>query len=183
MQKGKKRHYVYKIENIHNGKFYIGKHSCYGEFLNSDYWGSGTNIRIAIQTSGKEHWKRMVLSEHPSSIAAYKSEERLVTEKLLSNKLCLNLCLGGQTPFSKREKPKKEPKPQNSQKPVSKEKEERRQKQRQIEEEAKQRRRQKSIELQKQYTSKHRPYLQNGVDTDIVIIRRRNGQLVENATE
>ncbi|MFW6377455.1 MAG: GIY-YIG nuclease family protein [bacterium] len=51
---------IYKIINLINYKFYIGKHKC--EFEEFDgYLGSGLNLQRAIKKYGKENFKREII--------------------------------------------------------------------------------------------------------------------------
>lgn len=47
------KHYIYKITNILNGKYYVGKHS--SNCIQKDgYMGSGKHLKNAIKKYGRE---------------------------------------------------------------------------------------------------------------------------------
>ena len=58
-------HYLYKITNKVNGKYYIGIHSFPKDKgltpLNDGYWGSGVLIKRAIKEEGRENFKKEIL--------------------------------------------------------------------------------------------------------------------------
>jgi len=58
--KDKERYYfIYLVENLLNGKKYVGFHSTYD--LNDLYYGSGTYIKRAIKKYRKKNFKREIL--------------------------------------------------------------------------------------------------------------------------
>lgn len=54
-----KKRVIYKITNLINGKFYIGKDSS----NRKNYWGSGVAIKAAIKKYGIENFKKEVIAE------------------------------------------------------------------------------------------------------------------------
>lgn len=75
-------HYVYQITNNINGKKYIGKHS--SKTLDNNYYGSGSLIKKAIKKYGKENFSKEVIKILETSEEAYRYEENLILEKLVS---------------------------------------------------------------------------------------------------
>lgn len=89
-------HYVYEIENNINHKKYIGKHSCEGDFLDSDYYGSGTLIKRAIQKYGKDNFSRKVIGKYNTEQEAYDAEQDFILNcKADERSNYYNLCKGG----------------------------------------------------------------------------------------
>ena len=86
-------HYVYCIENLINGKVYVGKHST--KNFDDGYMGGGTRIRHAIAKHGLENFRRHILKEFETSEEALEFEKLLVTEELVSDENTYNLTLGG----------------------------------------------------------------------------------------
>lgn len=95
MNSVKPRHYCYRVENLLNGKYYIGKRSCFGNPEDDPYMGSGKNIRRAIKHYGLENFKKTVLAEFETEEDAYLCEAELVTKDTLLDPMCYNICLGG----------------------------------------------------------------------------------------
>lgn len=88
-------HYiVYKITNIINGKFYIGKHQT--KDLNDGYLGSGTLIRKAIKKYGKENFEKEILFVFDNEAEMNAKEKELV----IISEMSYNLCEGGKGGFS-----------------------------------------------------------------------------------
>jgi hypothetical protein len=86
-------HYVYKIMNLENGKFYIGKHS--SDSIEDEYFGSGVGIRRAIAKYGIESFSKSIIAVFESSEEAFAFEAELVTKELVDTPLCYNGVLGG----------------------------------------------------------------------------------------
>ena len=86
-------HYIYCIENLINGKVYVGKHST--ENLNDGYMGSGKLLNLAIQKYGIEKFRKHVLSFFDSSEEAFDIERQLVNEEFVANENTYNLIVGG----------------------------------------------------------------------------------------
>jgi group I intron endonuclease len=84
---------IYKITNLLDGKFYIGKHQT--KNLEDSYFGSGKLLKRAIQKHGKENFKKEYLEIHMTEEEMNAAEKRLVV-------ICdqsYNLCEGGKGGF------------------------------------------------------------------------------------
>lgn len=86
-------HYIYKVTNIINNHYYIGKHSTNN--IDDGYFGSGFALRKAFKKYGKENFKKEIIKFCNSEDDAYKLESELVTIKEVKNKECYNLITGG----------------------------------------------------------------------------------------
>lgn len=84
---------VYKITNVLNGKFYIGKHKT--KDLDDGYMGSGKLIKRAIEKHGVENFKKDILHVFETESEMNKAEARLV----VLNEDSYNLCPGGEGGF------------------------------------------------------------------------------------
>lgn len=93
VNKSYKYHYLYKITNQLNGKFYIGIHSTNN--LNDGYFGSGTYINNAIKKHGKENFVKEILEYKETREELSKREEEIVTLEFIQNPLTYNIRLGG----------------------------------------------------------------------------------------
>lgn len=89
----KKYHYIYKTTCLLNNKFYIGMHSA--DNLNDGYLGSGKRLWRSINYHGKENHIKEIIEFCENREALKKREKEIVNEQLLSEKLCINLQLGG----------------------------------------------------------------------------------------
>ena len=90
----RKFHYIYKITNKLNGKFYIGMHST--DNLNDGYFGSGTKLWHSINKYGKENHEMERLEFFENRDLLKLRETELVNQQMLSNELCLNIKVGGE---------------------------------------------------------------------------------------
>lgn len=84
---------IYKITNLLDGKFYIGKHQT--KNLDDGYLGSGKMLKRAITKHGKENFKKEILEIHKTEEAMNAAEKRLV----IVGPLSYNLCEGGNGGF------------------------------------------------------------------------------------
>jgi hypothetical protein len=84
---------VYKITNILNGMFYIGKHAT--EDLNDTYMGSGKFLRRAQNKYGIENFKKEILFIFDNEEEMNNKEAELVTEEFLKRPDVYNLNVGG----------------------------------------------------------------------------------------
>ena len=89
------RHYVYKITNTANGKYYYGIHSCNKDFFDDNYYGTGKLVKAAVQKYGKEHFKREVLQEFSTRQKASDFERFIVGPYFINREDNYNLCVGG----------------------------------------------------------------------------------------
>jgi hypothetical protein len=90
------QHYVYKITNKCNGKYYIGYHC--GE-LDDDYYGSGLAIGRAVKRHGKEQFTKEVLVVATNKVAGLFLEKAFIGD-LWKTADCYNCCEGGGMPPS-----------------------------------------------------------------------------------
>ena len=90
----KKYHYLYKTTNLINGKYYYGMHSTNN--LDDGYLGSGSYLRNAIHRHGKDNFKREIIQHFDNREELVQAEIDLITDKLIQDKLCMNLQLGGE---------------------------------------------------------------------------------------
>lgn len=86
-------HFIYRTTNIINGKFYVGMHST--NDLVDGYLGSGKRLKYSINKHGKENHKIEILDFCDCRDELQLKEKMIVNEELLSNPLCMNLCIGG----------------------------------------------------------------------------------------
>ena len=86
-------HYTYRIDNLINGKYYIGKHS--SNSLDDDYMGSGPLIKAAIAKYGIDNFKKTILKTFPTSEEAFEHEAQIVTMVEVNDPMCYNVQPGG----------------------------------------------------------------------------------------
>jgi hypothetical protein len=87
------RHYVYKITNVINNKYYFGKHST--NDINDDYYGSGMAMMRAHKKYGIENFKKEIIKEFDTEEDALEYEASIVTESVVADKNSYNLTVGG----------------------------------------------------------------------------------------
>jgi len=71
--------YIYKITNLVNGKIYVGKKK--GSFVDENYWGSGSKIKVALREFGTSNFRREIL-EWCSTNDILKAREKYWIETL-----------------------------------------------------------------------------------------------------
>lgn len=90
-----KTHYIiYKIINLINNNYYIGKHQT--KNINDSYMGSGKLIQLAIKKYGIENFKKEILYDFDNEEEMNQKEIELVTEDVINDKCCYNICKGGE---------------------------------------------------------------------------------------
>lgn len=86
-------HYLYKITNLINNKYYIGVHST--DNIDDGYLGSGLALKNAIKKYGKENFKKEILEYFDDAEHMYQKEAEIVNESLINDPNCYNITLGG----------------------------------------------------------------------------------------
>lgn len=81
---------IYKITNLINQKYYIGKHKTNNIY--DEYMGSGILIQKAIKKYGKEHFKKEVLFVFNTEEEANIKEKEIINYK---DSMCYNMNIGG----------------------------------------------------------------------------------------
>lgn len=94
----RKIHYVYKLVNKIDNKYYIGVRSCDGDPLIDKYYGSGSRIRNAVKKYGIESFSKEILRVCETREDAFMLEKDLVNDETLKDPFCYNLCGGGAGP-------------------------------------------------------------------------------------
>jgi hypothetical protein len=88
-----KYYIIYKITNLVNNRYYIGRHSTNN--LNDGYLGSGKAILNAIKKYGKENFKKEILAETDDSQKLWELESQIVNEQVVNDPLSYNMTYGG----------------------------------------------------------------------------------------
>jgi hypothetical protein len=91
-------HFIYRITNSKNGRYYIGMHSTFK--IDDGYYGGGKIIKNSIKKHGKECHIKEILEFLPNRNRLAEREKQLVNEELLKDPLCMNICPGGFGGFS-----------------------------------------------------------------------------------
>ena len=93
MPRNHKYHYIYKITNLKNNKYYIGMHST--SDLDDGYFGSGKRITNSIRCHGKKKHLKEILEYLPDRNSLINREREIINENLLKDPLCMNIAIGG----------------------------------------------------------------------------------------
>ena len=94
MNNENKKHYlIYQTTNLVNNKIYIGKHIT--ENIEDEYFGSGINIRRAIQKYGLENFEFKILMDLNNEEEMNLLEKCIVTEEFCNRKDTYNIMEGG----------------------------------------------------------------------------------------
>lgn len=88
-------HYIYKIVNLINGKYYYGKRSCNCLAVDDKYMGSGTLLMRSQKNHGIHNFAKEILAYCESSEDALELEEMAVTLEEVNNPMCYNMKVGG----------------------------------------------------------------------------------------
>ena len=89
----RKFHYLYKITNNINGKYYIGRHST--DNLEDNYFGSGAGIVNAVEKYGKENFSKEILYHCETTEELWELERKIVNAEIVKDKNSYNMAYGG----------------------------------------------------------------------------------------
>ena len=89
----KKFYYLYEIQDLVNGKIYVGVHQT--DRMDDGYMGSGTALKRAVKERGVEHFRKKVLAYFTSAEDMYKAEAQIVNDDFLLREDVYNLVVGG----------------------------------------------------------------------------------------
>ncbi len=89
-----KSHILYRTTCVVTGRFYVGMHTTTNVY--DGYIGSGLRLKRSVAKYGlyNHHYEIICFCASRQELAAL--EKKIVTKKLLSNLLCMNLKLGGE---------------------------------------------------------------------------------------
>lgn len=88
-----KFHYLYKITNNINGKYYIGRHST--DNLDDNYYGSGVGIVNAVKKYGIENFSKEILHYCETTEELWELERKIVNAEVVKDKKSYNMAYGG----------------------------------------------------------------------------------------
>lgn len=87
------RYIIYKVTNLINGKYYIGRHAT--KDINDSYMGSGLGIINAINKYGKENFKKEIIAEANDAEELWELEKEIVDNSIVEDKMSYNMAYGG----------------------------------------------------------------------------------------
>lgn len=90
-----KLHYVYKITNNINRRYYVGVRTYDGIVQNDPYMGSGKIIRLAIKKQGIQNFSKQILGIFHDKSLAYAFQKILVNQQFVDNPMTYNIKIGG----------------------------------------------------------------------------------------
>lgn len=93
----RKYHYLYKITNLVNNKYYYGIHST--DNLEDGYMGSGVRLKAAYAKYGIFNFRKEIISFYENRKELLDAERDIVNESLLTDKNCYNIAIGGKGQF------------------------------------------------------------------------------------
>jgi len=86
-------HYIYKITNKINNKYYIGRHST--KILKDNYFGSGIGINNAVKKYGKKNFNFEIIAQSKTTEDLWELEKQIVNEKIKKDRMSYNQTYGG----------------------------------------------------------------------------------------
>jgi hypothetical protein len=99
LQLKRKYHIVYKTVNLINNKFYVGAHST--DNINDDYYGSGSNLILAIKKYGIDAFCKEILHVYDNPLEMFEKEKEIVNLEFISRSDVYNIVEGGYGGFNK----------------------------------------------------------------------------------
>lgn len=91
----KEYYFLYKVENLENGKYYLGVHSSEDPGGNDNYLGSGTMLKKAIKKHGKQAFRKTILEQFDTKEQMYQREKEVVNLNVVLDPMSYNMQLGG----------------------------------------------------------------------------------------
>lgn len=89
----KEFHYIYKVTNMVNGMYYIGKHSTNN--IDDNYFGSGNLLLKAFKKYNRRNFKKEIIQFCDTEREAFKLEAKLVTTDIVKDRKSYNIIVGG----------------------------------------------------------------------------------------
>lgn len=91
--KNQQYHYLYRIDNLINNKYYYGIHST--KNLDDGYRGSGKWIKQAIKKYGVENFVKTIVKFQHDRTQLLSLEENIVNVEMMKDWRCYNAIIGG----------------------------------------------------------------------------------------
>jgi hypothetical protein len=88
-------YYIYKVVNIQNGKYYIGKRQYNGDINVDKYLGSGLLIKRAIKKYGRASFNKSIIKVCGSLEELNQEEKNIITNDVINCPNSYNIALGG----------------------------------------------------------------------------------------
>jgi hypothetical protein len=89
----KKIYYLYQIQNLINGKIYVGVHETYN--IEDGYMGSGVKLKQAQKEEGIKNFQKTILKFFDNSEDMFAEEAEVVNSPFLLREDVYNVCSGG----------------------------------------------------------------------------------------
>lgn len=86
-------YYLYKIVNLENQKYYIGRRQSKVEPEKDPYMGSGKLLKKSMKKGGS--FKKIILSLYKTEEELIEAEKTAITEEMIASDMCYNISVGG----------------------------------------------------------------------------------------
>ena len=87
------RYFIYRITNLTNGRYYIGRHATTN--IDDNYMGSGKAIKNAIAKYGPENFKKEIIAETDTAESLWELEKEIVNDLVVQDPKSYNMAYGG----------------------------------------------------------------------------------------